>query len=75
MRLFSIRFLVLLAFLLPAMAAAQSRRFTVTSIASPGDTVARVVMICMPFASPAMRAAMLTVSPNTSLFSSITGPQ
>jgi len=31
-------------------------------------------MICMPLASPAMRAATFTVSPKTSPFSSITGP-
>ena len=38
------------------------------------STVARVVMICIALATPAMRAARFTVSPKTSLFSSITGP-
>lgn len=41
---FNARLAVLLAFLLPTVAAAQSRSWTISTLPSPGDTVARVVM-------------------------------
>ncbi|WP_163996465.1 PQQ-binding-like beta-propeller repeat protein [Pyxidicoccus caerfyrddinensis] len=44
MKPFNARLAVLLAFLVPTVAAAQARSWSITPVASPNDTVARVVM-------------------------------
>nr|WP_256440983.1 hypothetical protein [Rhodoferax sp. AJA081-3] len=60
---------------LPLTDRAAILRVESCSMCAMQATVAPVVMIWPPLARPAIRAATLTVSPNTSLFSSMTGPK